>query len=89
MDSISGEKYAHTIDAKTGYPTKSNLLSASVIGEIDCADVDAYATSFMAMGYEKTLRFLDDHKELKVFLIYSDPDGSLKTYTTSNLKLDE
>ncbi|WKK65528.1 FAD:protein FMN transferase [Lutimonas zeaxanthinifaciens] len=89
VDSLSGEKYAHTIDAKTGYPTKSNLLSASVIGEIDCADTDAYATSFMAMGYERTRDFLDKHHELKVFLIYSDADGSLKTFTTSNLVLDE
>lgn len=89
VDSLSGEKYAHTIDTKTGYPTKSNLLSASVIGKIDCADVDAYATSFMAMGYEKTLNFLDEHQELKVFLIYSDHDGSLKTFTTNNLKLEE
>ncbi|MCA0933460.1 FAD:protein FMN transferase [Lutimonas saemankumensis] len=89
VDSISGEKYAHTIDTKTGFPTKSNLLSATVIGEIDCADVDAYATSFMAMGYEKTLVFIDKHKDLKVFLIYSDSDGSLKTFTSSNLLLDQ
>ena len=26
IDSISGKKYAHTIDTKTGYPSKSNLL---------------------------------------------------------------
>ena len=33
---------------------ESNLLAATVIAELDCADVDAYATAFMAMGLEKT-----------------------------------
>ncbi|MDN3642682.1 FAD:protein FMN transferase [Lutimonas halocynthiae] len=89
IDTSTGEKYAHTIDTKTGYPSKSNLLSASVIGDIDCADVDAYATAFMAMGLEKTKAFLDHHKDLKAFLIYGDENGDLQTYTTSNLNLEE
>ena len=88
IDSLSGEKYAHTIDTQTGYPSKSNLLSASVIGKLDCADVDAYATAFMAMGFEKTKRFLDERPEIKAFLIYSDQEG-LKTYTTDNLQLEK
>lgn len=88
VDTLTGEKYAHTIDTKTGYPSKSNLLSASVIGEIDCADVDAYATAFMAMGLEKTKAFLDEHHELKAFLIYGDENGTLETYTTDNLSLE-
>jgi thiamine biosynthesis lipoprotein len=88
IDAVTGEKYAHTIDTKTGYPSKSNLLSASVIGEIDCADVDAYATAFMAMGLEKTKEFLDNHEDLKAFLIYGDENGSLQTYITPNLKIE-
>lgn len=89
IDSLSGEKYAHTIDTKTGYPTKSNLLSASVIANLDCADVDAYATAFMAMGLEKTKRFLESQNEIKAFLIYSDTEDGLKTFTTENLLLEE
>lgn len=89
IDSISGEKYAHTIDTKTGYPSKSNLLSASVIGELDCADVDGYATAFMAMGLEKSQRFLEEHTYLKAFFIYSDEAGDLKTFTTENLSPEE
>ena len=45
-----GTKYVHTINPKTGYAIESNLLSASVISKLDCADVDAYATAFMEMG---------------------------------------
>lgn len=85
IDSISGEKYAHTIDTKTGYPSKSNLLSASVIGDLDCADVDGYATAFMAMGLEKSQRFLEEHSHLKALLIYTDTTGDLKIYATDNL----
>lgn len=88
IDSLSGEKYAHTIDTKTGYPSKSNLLSASVIATLDCADVDAYATAFMAMGLERTKAFLEKRKEIKAFLIYDDGESGLKTFATENLSIE-
>lgn len=87
IDKKTGNKYAHTIDTKTGFPSKSNLLSASVISTIDCADVDAYATALMAMGLQKSKLFLNQHNELKVFLIYSDDQGKIKTYASKNLLL--
>ncbi|MDO9138502.1 MAG: FAD:protein FMN transferase, partial [Lutibacter sp.] len=65
-----GTKYVHTINPKTGFAKESNLLSASVISKSDCADVDAYATAFMEMGFEKSKAFLKNHPELKAFLIY-------------------
>ena len=86
VDSITGEKYAHTMDAKTGYPSRSNLLSVSVISEEDCADVDAYATGMMAMGLQKSKIFLKRYPNLKAFLIYSE-DGKTKTFGTNNLWL--
>jgi len=89
IDEKTGMKFAHTIDTKNGYPSKSNLLSASVIGIVDCADVDAYATAFMAMGLEKSKDFLLNHKDLKAFLIYSDIDGTIKNYHTDNLGVEE
>jgi thiamine biosynthesis lipoprotein len=85
IDSITGEKYVHTLDTKTGYSAKRDLLSASVISKLDCADVDGYATSFMAMGFEKTLVFLENHPELKVFLIYSDKNGEIMEFSSKNL----
>lgn len=86
VDSTTGEKYVHTIDTKTGYTAKRDLLSASVIGSIDCADVDGYATAFMAMGFEKTKAFLRYHPELKVFLIYIDANGQTKNYSNFTFK---
>ena len=87
VDSITGEKYAHTIDTRTGYPSKTDLLSVSVIGKMDCADADGYATAFMAMGRLHTEVFLQNHKRIKAFLIYTDAEGKIKTYKTDNLEL--
>lgn len=84
MDPITGKRYAHIINSKTGYPMQSNLLSVSVIGAIDCADVDAYATSIMAMSLENAKKFLENRKDLKAFIIYSDNNEGIKTFETSN-----
>jgi len=81
-----GTKYVHTINAKTGFATESNLLSASVISKSDCANVDGYATAFMAMGFEKAKDFLKNHTHLKAFLIYANEKGEMQTYTSENFK---
>lgn len=76
-----GEKIVHTINPKTGLAKESNLLSVSVISKGDCADVDAYATAFLAMGLEKTKVFLEKREDLKVVLLFSDEYGEVKEYT--------
>jgi len=83
-----GKKIVHTINTKTGYATESNLLSAAVISKSDCAEVDAYATAFMAMGFEKAKKFLDTHKELKAYLIYINEKGEMETYKSANLMIN-
>lgn len=82
-----GTKYVHTINPKTGFANESNLLSASVISTMDCADVDAYATAFMEMGLEKSIAFLKNHPELKAFLIFVDEKGEIQTYTSANFNI--
>ncbi len=82
--SDDGKKYVHTINPKTGCATESNLLSVSVISKTGCAVADAYATAFMVMGLKKTKEFLENHKNLKAYLIYQDNDEKIKTYSTSN-----
>lgn len=73
-----GNRYAHIIDTKTGYPSKTNLLSISVIAD-DCMTADAYATAFKAMGIEKVKAFLKEHSELKVFLIFENEAKEFET----------
>lgn len=75
-----GKKYVHIVNPKTGFATESNLLSASVIAKKDCADVDAYATAFMAMGLEATKAFIEKHPELSVVLIYVNDKGELQEF---------
>ena len=84
VDSMTGKKYVHIINPKTGYADQGELLSVSVIGKTDCADVDGYATAFMAMSLEKIKQFLKKHQELRVYIIYSDAQSQLRTYATEN-----
>ena len=74
----NGNRYAHIIDTKTGYPSKTNLLSISVIAK-DCMTADAYSTAFKAMGIKKIKPFLNRHPELKVFLIFENENKELET----------
>jgi thiamine biosynthesis lipoprotein len=81
----NGIKYSHTIDPKTGYPARNQLLSASVLAS-DCATADGIATACMVMGKEKSIEFLDLHPEFDGYLVYSDVDGSFKTWMSEKLK---
>lgn len=81
----NGVKYAHHINPKTGYPTKNNLLSASLFAK-ECISSDANATGILVMGLEKAKLFLASHPELQAYLIYSDENGNYKEYETSGIK---
>lgn len=80
-----GVKYAHTIDPATGYPVIHSLLSATVFSD-STARADAYATSFMVMGLEKTKSFLEQNKQIEAYLIFSDEQGNIKTFATSGVE---
>ena len=73
-----GNRFAHIINTKTGYPTKTNILSVSVIAP-DCMTADGFATAFQAMGIESATRFLESHQELKAYFIYEDENKALQT----------
>lgn len=81
IDSITGEKYVHTIDPKTGYTKNSYILSATVLAPT-CAEADAYATSFMAMPLEVSRVLIEEQEDLDVYLIYLDEEGELQEYRT-------
>ena len=81
----NGIKYSHEIDPKTGYPAHNTLLSATIIAG-NCATADGYATACMVMGTDKSIEFLNRHKELDAYLVYSDDEGNFKTWITRNLR---
>ncbi|MBX9806979.1 MAG: FAD:protein FMN transferase [Flavobacteriaceae bacterium] len=80
-----GVKYVHHIDPKTGYPTKNNLLSASIFAK-ECISSDANATGVLVLGLEKAKAFLKKHPELQAYLIYSDDKGNYQVYETPGIK---
>jgi len=79
----NGNRYAHIIDTKTGYPSKTNILSVSVIAE-DCMTADAYATAFQAMGIEKVTDYSYRNTEIKVFIIFENDKNELQTLNLNN-----
>jgi thiamine biosynthesis lipoprotein len=79
-----GKKYSHTIDPKTGYSAKQNVLSVTVIAS-DCMTADALATAFMVMGLEKTAEFLKQYPDIEVFMLYSDKN-QMKEFVSENMK---
>jgi FAD:protein FMN transferase len=82
---VDGVSYFHTIDPFTGFPKGDRLLSASIIAD-DCMMADAYATTFMAMGLDKAMAFVQAHPEIGVFLIYNTEDGNMAQYTSPNME---
>ncbi len=81
IDSLTGMKYVHTIDPKTGYTKNSNMLGATVLAA-SCAEADGYATAFMAMPLAESIAFLSAHRELDGYLIYVDDEGELQEFRT-------
>lgn len=73
-----GNRYSHIIDTETGYPSKTNLLSISVIAN-DCMTADGFATAFKAMGIENIKLFLNFRPDLKVYLIFENDDKQIET----------
>lgn len=81
----NGQKYSHTINPKTGYPVNHNLLSATVLTD-DCISADAYATAFMVMGYDKAIQFVNENKDIEIYLIADAGNGNYITYYSDGMK---
>jgi thiamine biosynthesis lipoprotein len=79
----NGNRYAHIINTKTGYPTKTNILSVSVIAP-DCMTADGYATAFQAMGIDGATKFLESHQELRAYFIYEDENKIFQTLSLNS-----
>lgn len=71
------KRYAHTINPRTGYPSESNVLSATVVAD-DCMTADAYATVFMLTDTART-RAIAKQENLSYLLVLGTSDS---TYIT-------
>lgn len=82
-----GKKYAHTIDPRTGYPVKHNLLSATIVAE-NAITADAYATYCMVVGLEEAKNLLERREDLEGCFIY-DENGEFRTWCSEGFTLEE
>ena len=85
IDSITGKKYVHTIDPKTGYTKNAQTLSANVIANT-CAEADAYATAFMVMPLEDVIEFVNSKNTVEVYIIFLDTASNTKEYMSEGFK---
>lgn len=53
-----GQRYAHTIDPRNGYPLQHNLASVTVL-HAECMVADALATAILVMGLEAGLAYAE------------------------------
>ena len=77
-----GKKYSHEINPLTGYPAEQRLLSATVIAD-DCITADAFATAFMVLGLEESIKILEARNDLDAYLIFENNSGELDSYKTN------
>ena len=87
VDSLTGKKYVHTINPLTGSAQKSDVTSATVFAP-NCAVADAYATSFMAMGIDRSKALVGELDDIQVYLTYIDNEGNSQEYISEDLKAD-
>ena len=75
----------HTIDPKSGYPSRSNMLSASVFAK-SCFIADAYATSFMVLGFEKSKKIVNSTDGIDALVIYINDEGDTTKYFSEGIR---
>ncbi|MEA1786706.1 FAD:protein FMN transferase [Arenibacter sp. GZD96] len=85
IDPITGIKYVHTVDPITGFTKNSNVVSVTVIAD-NCALADAYATAFMAMNLDDSLKLVAAQTALEVYIIYIDQHGEEQEFISDGFK---
>ena len=85
VDSVSGKKYVHTIDPRSGFTKDSQVLAVSVLAET-CMIADGYATAFMAMELERSQEILAQQEGLEGYIVFLNSSGETKEYMTPGFK---
>lgn len=79
---VNGQTYGHEINPITGYPEINKLLGTSVIAN-NSKMADAYATSFMVMGLEKSLLLIEELKDIEASFFIRSDSGQIQTINSS------
>lgn len=81
----NGKRYHHILDPKTGYPSKSGLLSVTVICE-DGILSDALSTAFFVAGKDTVFKL---YKELDFEAVLVTDDGGIITTDNANFHRED
>ena len=81
-----GKRFSQNIHPFTGFPARNELLSATILAR-SAAEAKAYASACMTMGLEKSLVFINEHPELRAFLIF-EKDNQIQYWASSNLAIE-
>lgn len=76
-----GQRYAHTIDPRTGYPTQHALASVTVVHR-QCMLADAWSTALTVLGPDAGGRLAERHG-LAARMLVRTPDGFAETMTAA------
>ena len=79
------QKVWHIIDPRTGYPTQTRVLSATVIAN-DCATADAYATALMVLGVEDGISIIEADSTLEAMFICPGDTAKYSIYYSNGFK---
>ncbi len=80
-----GNLIHHIIDPVTGYPTRNELISVTVIAP-DAMTADAYDNALMAMGLTKALAFVEKKEDVAAFFIYRNDNGEVSDTASSRFR---
>ncbi|MFI3214800.1 MAG: FAD:protein FMN transferase [Eubacteriales bacterium] len=69
----NGVVYHHIFDSDTGYPTKKDIKSVTVLCDNSML-ADIYATALFAMGYEDAIDFVESEDDMDVIIIRENDD---------------
>lgn len=76
-----GKRYHHIIDPKTGFPSESRIISATIISD-NSIDGDGLSTGIYILGVEKSLELIETLENIDAILVTNDN----KVFLTSSIK---
>lgn len=85
LDPVTGQKFSHTINPKSGYPAKNELLSVSIIAPT-AMEADGYSTMCMVLGLQKSIKLIESKNNLEAYLIFINEDDELEVYTSEGFR---
>lgn len=75
-----GQRFHHILDPKTGYPSQSKIISATIISD-NSIDGDGLSTGVYILGIEKALKIIEGIEGIEAIFVTEDKE----IYITSGL----